>query len=64
MDYKSILDEIKPTEEEKWKVLEVSAKLLDFLNDKLNSAMTPKEKKDINREKGKGDKSEWKEGIS
>lgn len=31
---------------------------LDFLNDKLNSAMTPKEKKDINREKGKGDKSE------
>ena len=34
MDYKSILDEIKPTEEEKEKVLEVSAKLLDFLNDK------------------------------
>ena len=34
MDYKSILDEIKPTEEEKGKVLEVSAKLLDFLNDK------------------------------
>ena len=32
MDYKSILDEIKPTEEEKGKVLEVSAKLLDFLN--------------------------------
>ena len=37
MDYKNILDEIKPTEEEKDKVLEVSAKLLDFLNDKCHA---------------------------
>ncbi len=34
MDYQLILDEIKPTEEEKDKVREVSGKLLDFLNDK------------------------------
>lgn len=34
MDYKIILDEIKPTKEEKDKVSEVSTKLLDFLNDK------------------------------
>ena len=34
MDYKIILDEIKPTEEEKDKVREVSGHLLDFLNDK------------------------------
>ena len=34
MDYKIILDEIKPTEEEKDKVRDVSGHLLDFLNDK------------------------------
>ena len=34
MDYKCILDEIKPTKEEKDKVNEVSTKLIDFLNDK------------------------------
>ena len=34
MDYKLILDEIKPTKEEKDKVRGVSTKLLDFLNDK------------------------------
>lgn len=34
MDYKIILDEIKPTEKEKDKVRKVSGKLLDFLNDK------------------------------
>ena len=34
MDYKDILDEIKPTQKEKDKVGEVSNKLLDFLNDK------------------------------
>ena len=34
MDYKLILDEIKPTKEEKDKVMGVSSKLLDFLNDK------------------------------
>ncbi|WP_407381858.1 CCA tRNA nucleotidyltransferase [Methanobrevibacter sp.] len=38
MDYKLILDEIKPTEEEKNKVKEVSGKLLDFLNDKIHIA--------------------------
>ena len=34
MDYKVILDEIKPTKEENDKVTEVSTKLLDFLNNK------------------------------
>lgn len=34
MDYKAILDEIKPTAEEEKKVREVSEKLLDFINDK------------------------------
>ena len=34
MDYEVILDEIKPTIEEKDKVREVSTKLLDFLNEK------------------------------
>ncbi|MBR0270500.1 MAG: CCA tRNA nucleotidyltransferase [Methanobrevibacter sp.] len=36
MDYELILDEIKPTEEEKNKVKEVSEKLLEFLNDKIH----------------------------
>lgn len=34
MDYKLILDEIKPTDEEEDKVREVSEKLLEFINDK------------------------------
>lgn len=34
MDYKLILDEIKPTEDEKDKVRDVSEKLLEFINDK------------------------------
>lgn len=34
MDYKQILDEIKPTQAEKNKVREVSARLLEFINDK------------------------------
>lgn len=34
MDYKLILDEIKPTDEEEEKVREVSEKLLEFINDK------------------------------
>ncbi len=34
MDYKLILDEIKPTEDEKNRVREVSGKLLEFINDK------------------------------
>lgn len=34
MDYKLILDEIKPTDDEKDKVREVSRKLLEFINDK------------------------------
>ena len=34
MDYKIILDEIKPTEEERNRVREVSGHLLDFFNDK------------------------------
>ena len=36
MDYKLILNEIKPTEYEKDKVREVSGKLLEFINDKCN----------------------------
>ena len=34
MDYKLILDDIKPTEEESNKVREVSGKIIDFINDK------------------------------
>ena len=34
MDYKLILDDIKPTEEEKNRVREVSDKLIEFINDK------------------------------
>ena len=43
MDYKLILDEIKPTEDEKNRVREVSGKLLEFINDKCDPQILDEE---------------------